>query len=330
MFLACGVGAFWAGMFHVMTHACFKACLFLGAGAVMHAMSDDLDIRHMGGLRAKMPITFWTCVLAATSAIPGPPFAGFFSKDMILEARLARARQAALVRRPHGRADGVLHVPHRVPDLLRELRGTKEQAHHLHEAPTSMTLPLVVLGLPGRRRLARPAAVFGEHANVIEPFLASAVIVADRGPCGRRRGAPHAAEWLLMAVSVAVAASGLYLAYRWYAKEGGLPARIAASFPGAYALVADKYRIDELYDSLFVRPFNALARGLWKVVDVLVIDGILNAAAFLVELNRRLPALPPDRQRPQLRLRHASARPDRALVFVWGPSRWKPSCAITC
>jgi NADH-quinone oxidoreductase subunit L len=275
-------------MFHVMTHACFKACLFLGAGAVMHAMSDDLDIRHMGGLKAKMPITFWT-FLAATLAISGiPPFAGFFSKDAIL----ASAFEAPGLGRVLWFV-GLLTAGLTAFYMFRilsmtffgQFRGTKEQAHHLHEAPASMTFPLVVLGFLSLVAgwIGLPA-VFGEHADVIGPFLAP-VIAPIAGHEAGHEALPHATEWLLMAVSVAVAASGIYLAYQWYAKQAGrTPARIAAAMPGAYALVADKFRIDELYDFLFIRPYGWLSRALWKVVDVLIIDGILNAAAFTIEL----------------------------------------------
>jgi len=288
MFLACGVGAFPVGMFHVMTHACFKACLFLGAGSVMHAMAGDLDIRHMGGLKSKMPITFVT-FLIATLAIAGiPPFAGFFSKDAILSSAFATPD----VRRVLwfvGLATAGLTAFYmfRIVSLtfLGTFRGSHEQEHHLHESPSSMTFPLIVLGaLSVVVGFVGLPAVFGEHANLIEPFLAP-IVAPIAGHEAAVEALPHATEWLLMAVSVAVASSGLYLAYRWYAKEGGrVPARIAAAFPGAYALVADKFRIDELYGVLFVRPFNRLARVLWKVVDVLIIDGVLNAAAFLVEL----------------------------------------------
>jgi NADH-quinone oxidoreductase subunit L len=288
MFLACGVGAFTVGMFHVMTHACFKACLFLGAGSVMHAMSDDLDIRHMGGLKAKMPITFWT-FLAATLAIAGiPPFAGFFSKDAILASSFEAPGLGKLLWAIGLFTAGLTaFYMYRIVSLtfFGRFRGTKEQAHHLHESPFSMTLPLVVLGALSLVAgwLGLPA-VFGEHANLIGPFLAP-IIAPIAGHEAAHAPLPHATEWLLMAVSVAVAASGLYLAYQWYAKDGGrAPARIVASFPGAYALVADKFRIDELYDVLFVRPFAWLARTLWKVVDVLIIDGVLNATAFMVEL----------------------------------------------
>jgi NADH-quinone oxidoreductase subunit L len=287
MFLACGVGAFTVGMFHVMTHAFFKACLFLGAGSVLHAMSDDQDVRHMGGLKSKLPITHGT-FLVATLAICGiPPLAGFFSKDAILSSAFETHHWILW-------AVGLLTAGLTAFYMFRivsltfygKFRGTAEQEHHVHESPVSMTMPLVVLailatvggwvGLP---------AVFGEHANVFARFL-SPILTPIAGHAVSHEALPHQTEWILMAVSVAVAASGIFLAWKWYAKEEGrVPARIAAASPGVYALVADKYRIDELYGALFVEPFSWLARTLWKVVDVLIIDGILNASAFLVELS---------------------------------------------
>ena len=288
MFLACGVGAFTVGMFHVMTHAFFKACLFLGAGSVMHAMSDDLDVRHMGGLKKKIPITYATFLIAALAISGIPPLAGFFSKDAIL-ASAFEAPGPGKVFWAIGLFTAGLTAFYmfRVVSLTfyGRFRGTPEQEHHLHESPPSMTVPLVVLaflsvvggwvGLP---------AVFGENANLFERFL-SPIVPPIAGHEAGHHALPHATEWLLMAVSVAVAASGIFLALKWYAKEEGrVPARLAATYPGLYALVADKFRVDELYDVLFVRPFEWLARTLWKVVDVLIIDGILNASAFLVEL----------------------------------------------
>ncbi len=194
MVLACGVGAFTVGMFHVMTHAFFKACLFLGAGSVMHAMSDDLDMRHMGGLKARMPITFWTFVVA-TLAIAGiPPFAGFFSKDAILAS-------AFETHQPLGKLFwfvGLLTAGLTAFYMLRavsmtfagKFRGTPEQAHHLHESPTSMTLPLDRPGHPrDGRRLGRPAGGFRRER---QPHRAvpRADPDADRGPRGRSRGPP--------------------------------------------------------------------------------------------------------------------------------------------
>ena len=289
MFLACGVGAFTVGMFHVMTHAFFKACLFLGAGCVMHAMHDDLNVHHMGGLKKKMPITYMT-FLIATLAISGiPPFAGFFSKDAILSSAFESHEPLGKVFWAIGLFTAGLTALYmfRIVSLtfFGTFRGTSEQEHHLHEAPRSMTGPIIVLailatvggwvGLP---------AVFGENANLFARFL-SPIVTPIAGRELAHEGLPHAVEWLLMAVSVAVAASGLYLAWVWWGKgEGRVPARLAATYPRFYALLVDKWRVDELYAFLFVRPFEWLARVLWKVVDVLIIDGILNATAFMVEL----------------------------------------------
>jgi NADH-quinone oxidoreductase subunit L len=288
MFLACGVGAYVAGMFHVLTHAFFKACLFLGSGAVIHALGGEQDVRRMGGLAPRLPVTYRT-FLVATLALSGiPPLAGFFSKDAILTGVFA-------VHRPILFAIGLFTAGLTAFYMFRlvsltfygEPRMTPEQLHHVHEAPPTMTLPLVVLaflsmvggflGLP---------EVFGERANRIAAFLAPVlppVFLPGRAEAGH--ALPPSTEWLLMGVSVAVAVGGLLLAWKWYAKEDGRPAaKLAASFPAVYALVVDKFRIDELYAVLFVRPFEWLARMLWKVVDVLLIDGVLNAGAFLVEL----------------------------------------------
>jgi NADH-quinone oxidoreductase subunit L len=164
------------------------------------------------------------------------------------------------------------------------------------------------LGLP---------AVFGEGANKIQAFLSPIFLpIAERGE-GAEHALSHATEWLLMGLSVAVAATGIVLAWKWYAKEGGrVPERLAASFPATYALVAEKFRVDELYDAIIVRPFNGLARFCWKVIDVLIIDGVLNAAAVLGRARRRPPSISPDRKRSQLRPvfppRRRGAHADRA------------------
>ncbi|MGH9367826.1 MAG: NADH-quinone oxidoreductase subunit L, partial [Thermoanaerobaculia bacterium] len=165
-------------------------------------------------------------------------------------------------------------------------RGTPEQESHVHESPLSMTVPLVVLAtLSVAGGLVGLPAMFGENANRFQAFLAPIFLPLAGAPARAERALPHATEWILMASSVAVAAAGIGLAWKWYTREGGrVPQRLAASFPAAYALVAEKFRVDELYDALLVRPFVALARVCWKVIDVLVIDGILNAGAFLVEL----------------------------------------------
>ncbi len=288
MFLACGVGAYVAAMFHVLTHAFFKACLFLGSGAVIHALAGEQDVRKMGGLARRLPITYRT-FLVATLALAGiPPLAGFFSKDAILTGVFAAHRPLLF-------GLGLVTAGLTAFYMLRlvslafygEFRGTREEAHHVHEAPPTMMLPLVVLAfLSAVGGFLGLPEVFGESANRIAAFLAP-VFPPVFFP-GREEAAhalPASTEWLLMGTSVAAAAAGLLLAWKWYAKESGRPAaRLAASFPALYALVAQKFRVDELYDAVFVRPFVAIARVLWKVVDVLVIDGVLNAGAFTVEL----------------------------------------------
>jgi NADH-quinone oxidoreductase subunit L len=294
MFLACGVGAYAAGMFHVMTHAFFKACLFLGSGSVIHAMGDEQDMRKMGGLKNRLPVTYAT-FLVATLALAGiPPLAGFFSKDAILASVFAWRPDAAawLPRTLFGiglfTAGLTAFYMFRLVSMtfLGEFRGTPGQEHHLHEAPRSMTAPLVVLAvLSAVGGFVGLPAVFGENANRFEAFVRP-ILLPLKGVEAAVEGLSRGTEWALIGVSVAVATAGILLALSWYARDAGrTPARIAAALPGLYALVRDKFRVDELYGWIVVRPFDWLCRVLWKVVDVLVIDGILNAAAFLVELS---------------------------------------------
>ncbi len=286
MFLACGVGAFVAGMFHVLTHAFFKACLFLGSGSVIHAMGGEQDMRKMGGLKSRLPTTYWT-FLVATLAIAGiPPLAGFFSKDAILTG-VFEDQKYVLFAIGLFTAGLTAFYMFRLVSLTFQgsFRGTHEQEHHLHESPASMTAPLVILAvLSAVGGFVGLPKLLGERANLFERFLEP---VFPKVPAAVPAEHPlsHPVEWLLIGVSIAVASGGVLLAWRWYTKEEGrIPERITRAFPAAYALVADKFRVDEAYNILIVRPFGWLARVLWKVVDVLIIDGVLNAGAFLVEL----------------------------------------------
>jgi NADH-quinone oxidoreductase subunit L len=288
MFLACGVGAFGAGMFHVVTHAFFKACLFLGSGSVIHALGGEQDLRRMGGLAKKIPITYAT-FLVATLAIAGVPLlAGFFSKDAILaavfEARFPQAPwlpkllwSAALFT-----AGLTAFYMFRLVSLAfyGKFRGSAEQESHVHESPPSMTIPLVVLaflsvvggwiGIPilhGGNRI-------GEFLAPVMPPLA-----------GEHAAAHHPSvslEVALMAASVLAAAVGLLLAWLWYAKgEGRAPARLAERFPRLYRLVLDKYRVDDVYDAVFVEGVGkGGGRFLWEV-DATVVDLIPNGTAAL-------------------------------------------------
>jgi NADH-quinone oxidoreductase subunit L len=308
MFLAAGVGAFVAAIFHVLTHAFFKACLFLGSGSVIHACGGEQDIRRMGGLRRLMPTTYWT-FLAATLAITGMPFfAGFFSKDEIL-AKVFEAGAGNL--HDAGRAYWALWGLAVVGALLTALymfrlvfltfhgsfRGGTEAEAHLHESPPSMTVPLIVLaalstvgglvGIPGK-------LFHHPEWNLIERFMAPVLLpLGHAGGMhhGPAHGEGHAVslgvEWALVAVSVMVAAAGIWLAARFYLGGEGNDrvARIARSFSLLHRLLLNKYWVDEIYDALVVHPIHRFAVFCWKVIDELLIDGLfINGTAFTIEL----------------------------------------------
>ena len=295
MFLACGVGAFAAGMFHVLTHAFFKACLFLGSGSVIHALGGEQDLRRMGGLSRRIPVTYAT-FLVATLAIAGVPLlAGFFSKDAILAAAFeARFPQAPWL--PRVLWSAALFTAGLTAFYMFRLvslafygsfRGTAEQEAHVHESPKSMTVPLVVLaflsivggwiGIP----IVRGGDRIGEFLAPVIPALA-----------GEHAAEHHPAislEIALMAASVGAAAVGLLLAWLWYAKgEGRVPAGLAARFPRLYRAIASKYFVDEAYGAIFV---EGLAKGggrfLWEV-DANVFDLIPNGTAGVTRGASRL------------------------------------------
>jgi NADH-quinone oxidoreductase subunit L len=245
-------------------------------------------MRRMGGLGRRLPLTYRT-FLVATLALAGiPPLAGFFSKDAILTGVFA-AHHTVLFGIGLLTAGLTAFYMFRLVSLTfaGDFRGTPEEAAHVHEAPPTMTLPLVILAfLSAVAGFLGLPDVFGENANRIAAFLAPIfprIGLASDEPPGHALS--PATEWFLIAASVAVAVIGILVAWNWYVKRKGEPAsRVAASFPALYRLVAEKFRIDELYGVLFVKPLTWLARVLWKVVDVLIIDGVLNAGAFLVEL----------------------------------------------
>ncbi len=307
MFLAAGVGAFTIAIFHVVTHAFFKACLFLGSGSVIHANSGEQDMTRMGGLRRFMPTTYWT-FLVATLAIAGIPiFAGFFSKDEIL-ARAFAAGATDL--NGFGDVYRVLWYLAVGGALLTAFymfravymtfhgafRGGEEAESHLHESPRSMTIPLIVLGLLSivGGFIGFPGQLFHKTGwNLIENFLHPVIL-----PLGDTHGAAaatgHAAhsvsfgtEWLLVGLSIAVAVGGWLIARRFYLGEGAfaLPRILADRLPLIYKLLFNKYWIDEIYSALIMRPVHRLAVFLWKIIDELIIDTLfINGAAFTVEL----------------------------------------------
>ncbi|MBM4355032.1 MAG: NADH-quinone oxidoreductase subunit L [Deltaproteobacteria bacterium] len=284
MFLAVGAGAFASGMFHLTTHAFFKACLFLGAGSVIHALHHQQDIRRMGGLARKMPVTHIT-FLISTLAIAGiPPLSGFFSKDEILTSAFLASTPfptAFKVFWAFGAAGAFLTAFYMMRLYWLTFRGTPRDAHaheHAHESPWSMGTALVllaaaatvagVLGLPGEGHLFSKwlAPVVGKYT--LEPHHAS-----------------HLLHWALIGLSVAIGAAGLIAGWLIYRSgPDGVAARIAASTGPMYRLVAGKYFIDELYGLIVVRPLKAVAAFSYKVVDKIFIDLLgVNVPAWAVK-----------------------------------------------
>lgn len=277
MFLGLGVGAFTGAFFHVLTHAFFKALLFLGAGSVIHAMSDEQDMRNMGGLKNKLPITFVT-MLIGTIAISGiPPLAGFFSKDEILAHVFAENKLLWVLG-----FIGALFTAFYMFRMLfltfyGKFRGTEAQRSHLHESPLSMTVPLIVLAVLSAVGgfLNVPAALGGGHAlgEFLSPVFADSVA---------RTGAfhlDHTTEYILMGVSsIAVIAMAIW-AYRKYVTHAVVPASDTAPRGFLSKLSYQKFYVDELYHATIVKPLNKLSVFFYRVVDRAGIDGLVNGVA---------------------------------------------------
>ncbi len=289
MFLAVGTGAYVAGVFHLATHAFFKALLFLGAGSVIYAMhhayhathssEDAQDLRNMGGLRRKLPWTF-ALMLIATLAIAGiPPFSGFFSKDEILAAAFGRGATAPVWKLFWGM--GLIAAFLTAFYMMRLLamaflgrnRTGAAEEEHLHEAPWIMTGPLVVLGgLSLLGGLLNVPALFGGGARLehwLEPVLARALqMVPVELPHG-------ATEWLLVGGAVVVGVAGLLIGWRWTTASPIPPAKEALPERGFAKVLFRKYYVDEIYHAVFVRPLVGISRWvLWKGVDQGLIDGV--------------------------------------------------------
>ncbi len=288
MFMACGVGAFSAGIFHLMTHAFFKGLLFLAAGSVIHAVGGEQDMRKMGGLRTYIPWTFLTMGIA-TLAIAGiPPFAGFWSKDEILW----KAYQANWIYWLIGLVTAFItsfymfrllfmtffgdYYGHQVDahGHARPAHGHDDHSHgEPHESPAVMLAPLMILAV-----LSVVGGLVG-IGNGFEHFLAP-VFGTGEAASAAGEGASHGMELLLMFVSVLVAASGAVLAWVLYVSKPYLPQKIADTLGGFYSAVLNKYYVDELYAALFVKPLvDGSTHILWQGVDRKVIDDSINDAA---------------------------------------------------
>jgi len=285
MFIAVGVGAFGAGIFHLMTHAFFKALLFLGAGSVIHALSGEQDMRNMGGLKSAIPTTFW-CMMIATLAISGAPLlSGFFSKDEILWLAFSNPRGSAVYWVMGAAAAGITAF-YMFRLMFMTFFGTtkvkQEEAMHLHESPGVMTMPLIILAVLSvvGGYVGIPEILKGGNQieHFLEPvFAGSHAIIARSGT----EAASHAVEYLLMIIAIAIAASGFFLAYRWYIQKPEVPGMIADKAGNLYTTVLNKYYIDEIYEAVIINPFLRFSDFFWKIFDVKVIDGIVNGMATM-------------------------------------------------
>ena len=312
MFMAMGVGAYASGIFHLYTHAFFKALLFLGSGAVIHALHGEQDMRRMGGLKKELPLTYWTFLAGAIAIAGVPGFAGFFSKDEILYNTFASGhlllwavglltslltavymfRVVFLTfhgqRRPLHQSEGAPSPEHPEeeepsaqaahsstpvkPSHPLNHGNTANHENHLHDAPPAMALALVVLAIGSV--VAGYAGLGGRFAHFLEPSFGGALV--DRGGEG-------STESTLMVVSSLMAVTGIGLAFFFFLKSRDAARSLAASFSGVHRVLARKYYVDDIYDAGIVQPIRIIAEdGLWKGLDVRVIDGAVNGAAEIV------------------------------------------------
>jgi len=276
MFIGCGVGAYAAGIFHLYTHAFFKSLLFLAAGSVMHALSGELDMRKMGGLKKYMPYTYPAFLIGAI-AIAGVPFlSGFFSKDAILTAAFAKGNYIVWAL---GILGAVLTAFYMFRLIFLTFHGKEridpEVKKHIHESPPVMTVPLSVLaffsviagyvGLP---------VLLGKNVNWFQNFLQPIIYPEHEAHLS------VGTEWLLILLSVAVALLGIFIAYLFYLKKPEVPHKLVSRFPFLYKLLYNKYYVDEAYDTIFVRPTIKGSEFIYHNFDLHVIDGAVNRTAY--------------------------------------------------
>ena len=293
MFIGVGCGAWWAGVLHLVTHAFFKACLFLGAGSVMHGMGDETDIRKMGGLARHMPHTHWTFLTATIAATGVLPLSGYWSKDAILGNALFSHNPAWAAVGPIAYAIGSLAAlgtafyMTRLYWLTFQGKPRTHAAEHAHESSPVMTVPLMVLavlavvalilGLPGHS----PVSELFQH--YLEPVFRPGTERLYSHEVGHFHAGDHPA-WPFVAAWI-IAVVGTVIGWAMYKGGlGGAPKALADAFPALYRFTLDKFRVDELYEGAVVKPLKALAYGLWAVVDRFVIEGIVNGVATLAGL----------------------------------------------
>jgi NADH-quinone oxidoreductase subunit L len=277
MFLALGVGAYSSAVFHVTTHAFFKALLFLGAGSVIHAMGGEQDIRKMGGLKKALPITFITMLLG-TIAISGvPPFAGFFSKDEILAHTYEHSQLLWVIGSIASLCTAFYMFRLMFLTFWGSFRGTHEQEHHLHESPKAMTIPLIILAI---------LSVFGGLLGMPEFWGAKNWMSENLDPIILRKNPSilsHDTEWTLMAIAVLVALSTIYFAYQMFIKYKVLPADKESDMKPFQRVIYNKFYVDEFYDKIIRKPLDAISEVFYKVIDKQMIDGVVNGMGDLTK-----------------------------------------------
>ena len=292
MFFACGVSAYSAGIFHLMTHAFFKALLFLGAGSVIHAMSAEQDMRKMGGIYKLIPLTYAMMWVGSLALAGLPFFAGYYSKDIILESAFAAHTGAGTYAFWLGIAAAAMTAFYSWRLLIMTFHGNpradEKTMAHVHESPRSMLIPLAVLTAG-----AVFSGIIGYNAFVgdgLQEFWGKSIFVLDGH--NALADSHHVPIWVKV-LPVAIAVAGIVLAYVMYMARPGMPVWFAARFRWIHLFLYNKWYFDELYDWLFVRPAHAIGRGLWKEGDGTLIDGIGpgGIAAAVKSVARRASAL---------------------------------------
>ena len=287
MFAAAGTGAYVAAIFHLMTHAFFKALLFLGAGSVIHGLHGEQDITRMGGLKEKMPVTFRTFLVGAIAIAGIVPFAGFFSKDEILWGAWSSGNRAVWAILALTAGITAFYMFRLVfLTFYGTFRGDRHAFDHAHESPRSMTVPLMILALLSLVGgwIGIPKALTGADLNVFHHWLEPAVV------------APHAAEGAhgstavelaLMGVALGIAGAGIGFAWHVYRRSEGLADAMAKGFGPVYTLVRNLFWVDEFYETFLVKPYYRLSRW-FTGFDKWVVDGLVNASGIVTEITGQI------------------------------------------